>query len=220
MPPISTTNRQPVTISSTNHCLSHSLTHTTIRLSTHFWLRLLTFDCQSATKFSTKCLVFPSFPLLFHLVFCFKTAPLYLPSNDSCAAMKHATCQQQKSKVPSSVNNFPSELQRHRTIPLTLPTTTINHSQKSLLLTLKDARHYPTNSSHRHKQIMQEVDAWNEPISPTSLHSTQRPASPFSYKQRSQQPPLSKPAANKQTQHWSIVAVHSTSLSLPHTLSL
>ena len=59
-------------------------------------------------------------------MFCFKTASLYSSSNDYCVAMKHTTCQQQKSKVHSSVNHFHSELQRRRTVPPTLPAMTNN----------------------------------------------------------------------------------------------
>ena len=48
--------------------LTHSHSHnnqstTTISPLNTFSLRPLTFDCQRATKFSTKCLIFPSFPL-------------------------------------------------------------------------------------------------------------------------------------------------------------
>ena len=101
----------------------------------------------------------PYFPLnlpSFHLVFCFKTTPLYSPSRDSCVAMKHTTCQQQRSKVYSSVLNFSlwTATQQKQTT-----------NQKSLLPTLKNARYCPTISSRHHKQTAPETDAWNALIS-------------------------------------------------------
>ena len=66
-------------------------------------MQSLCFDRHRVAKTSQIPFIFPSFDM----VLCFKTAPLYSSSNDFRAAMKHATCHQQKSKVPSSVNNFP-----------------------------------------------------------------------------------------------------------------
>ena len=160
-------NQSSITISAFQHHFS---------TSTNIWL-------PKRNQTFRKMAWFPFISPSFHPEFCFKTAPLYSPSNDSCAAMEHATCQQQKSKVYSSVTN----LSLWTATPQNITPT------KSLLCTLKDTRHYPTNSSRRHKRIMQEVDAWNEPISPISVHSAFCPAFSCSHKPRSQQPLLQSP---------------------------
>ena len=64
-----------------------------------------TFDCHRQPNFHQRPyfrFIFPSF----HPEFRLKTTSLYSLLNDSCVAMKHATCQQRKSEVHSSVTNF------------------------------------------------------------------------------------------------------------------
>ena len=53
-----------------------------------------------------------------------------LLSNDSCVAMKHATCQQQRSKVRSSVPHFHSELQRRKHRQQLQPKVPAAHTQR------------------------------------------------------------------------------------------
>ena len=66
------------------------------------------------------------------------------PSNDSRVAMKHATCQQQKSEVHSAVANFPSEPQCRSTVLLLYQQLQLTTVKSPCCPVLKYARHHTT----------------------------------------------------------------------------
>ena len=142
------TNNYPTTTSSsTDRCLSHSL----INHKRHL-----------IAKVQPKIQQMPYFPFKFPCfvpVFCLKTTSLYSSSNDSRVAMKDPTCQQQRYKVQQfTVNNFPfCFATSSHAAPLSFSQTTTAKSpccpQSKMLDTTQQ------NSSRRHKQITQRVDA-------------------------------------------------------------